>query len=403
MLYHLLNIGNAGESKTGPGCPVSFIRTAQFAVKIRKMTEENSRKGSVHGAVVICDAQEEYSENLFRILMRKYSGKYQFHIFHDPEKLRVFSQSISIQILLVSEEFRKDLMKEIKAERTYVITETEKSGGGGEEYIFRYQSAGKIMDRILSQEKLYQDNLSQKGFRQEAAPEKRGLRENILRESVSRESIPGRKEKPRIRDEPVIRGILGVYSPVHRIGKTKYALRLGRQMAEKVPCLYLNLEGCSGGSFYFQENEGCDMGDLLYCVRQDGGDQGMKISSMTGHSNGLDYILPMKNEVDFRAVKEKEWISLLDIIREKCIYDTIILDIGDSISGLYEILRQCVRIYMPYIEEDAALAKLDQYEKNLKEAGYGDILSRTVRRKIRKTRYPEERSGGANEADRTSL
>ena len=174
-------------------------------------------------------------------------------------------------------------------------------------------------------------------------------------------------------------------------------------MAEKVPCLYLNLEGCSGGSFYFQEKEGCDMGDLLYCVRQDGGDQGMKISSMTGHSNGLDYILPMKNEVDFRAVKEKEWISLLDIIREKCIYDTIILDIGDSISGLYEILRQCVRIYMPYIEEDAALAKLDQYEKNLKEAGYGDILSRTVRRKIRKTRYPEERSGGANEADRTSL
>lgn len=63
---------------------------AQFAVKIRKMTEENNRKGSVHGAVVICDAQEEYSENLFRILMRKYSGKYQFHIFHDPEKLRCF-------------------------------------------------------------------------------------------------------------------------------------------------------------------------------------------------------------------------------------------------------------------------------------------------------------------------
>ena len=97
------------------------------------MTEENNRKGSVHGAVVICDAQEEYSENLFRILMRKYSGKYQFHIFHDPEKLRVFSQSISIQILLVSEEFRKELMKEIKAERTFVITETERSGGGGEE------------------------------------------------------------------------------------------------------------------------------------------------------------------------------------------------------------------------------------------------------------------------------
>ena len=140
--------------------------------------------------------QEEYSENLFRILMRKYSGKYQFHIFHDPEKLRVFSQSISIQILLVSEEFRKELMKEIKAERTFVITETERSGGGGEEYIFRYQSAGKIMDRILAQEELYQDNLSQKGFRQEAASQKRGVRENVLREVYHGKVFPEEKKSP---------------------------------------------------------------------------------------------------------------------------------------------------------------------------------------------------------------
>ena len=201
----------------------------------------------------------------------------------------------------------------------------------------------------------------------------------------------------------MIKGILGIYSPVHRIGKTKYALRIGRQMAARAHCLYLNLEGCSGGSFYFPEKEGCDMGDLLYCIRQDGGNQGMKISSMTGQINGLDYILPMKNEVDFRAVKEKEWISLLSIIREKCIYDTIILDIGDSISGLYEILRQCSRIYMPYIEEDAALSKMEQFERNMKEAGYGDILNRTVRRRIRRSRYPEERNGGSHESDRTVL
>lgn len=40
-------------------------------------------------------------------------------------------------------------MKEIKAERTFVTTETERSGGGGEEYIFRYQSAGKIMEQDI--------------------------------------------------------------------------------------------------------------------------------------------------------------------------------------------------------------------------------------------------------------
>lgn len=364
----------------------------------QKMTEEKNSRNSAYGAIVICDAQEEYSENLFKILMRRYSGKYQFHIFHDPEKLRIFSQNMSIQILLVSEGYGEELIQGIKAEKIFVISEDERICKEDGRYIFRYQSAGNIMDRLLSQEKMYQNSLPENGLLQKDTSQKRELRER-----VSRESIPGRKERPRIRDEPVIKGILGIYSPVHRIGKTKYALRIGSQIAARVHCLYLNLEGCSGGSFYFPEKEGCDMGDLLYCVRQDGGNQGMKISSMTSQINGLDYILPMKNEVDFRAVKEKEWISLLSIIREKCIYDTIILDIGDSISGLYEILRQCSRIYMPYIEEEAALAKMDQFEKNLKEAGYGDILSRTVRRRIRKVRYPEERNGGAHEADRTVL
>ena len=50
----------------------------------------------------------------------------------------------------------------------------------------------------------------------------------------------------RIRDEPLVRGMIGIYSPVHRIGKTKFALRLGQKMARQVPVLYLNLEGYSG-------------------------------------------------------------------------------------------------------------------------------------------------------------
>lgn len=369
----------------------------------QKMTEEKNSGNRAYGAVVICDAQEEYSENLFKILMRRYSGKYQFHIFHDPEKLRIFSRNMSIQILLVSEGYAEELIQGIQAEKIFVISENESACKEGGRYIFRYQSAGKIMDAILSQESIHQEEVYQECRVQESALQERLSQERLSQERTSRERISGRKERPRIRDEPVIKGILGIYSPVHRIGKTKYALRIGRQMAARAHCLYLNLEGCSGGSFYFPEKEGCDMGDLLYCIRQDGGNQGMKISSMTGQINGLDYILPMKNEVDFRAVKEKEWISLLSIIREKCIYDTIILDIGDSISGLYEILRQCSRIYMPYIEEDAALSKMEQFERNMKEAGYGDILNRTVRRRIRRSRYPEERNGGSHESDRTVL
>lgn len=345
------------------------------------ITEQKNRTSGINGNFVICDYQKEYSESLFRILVRKYPERYQFHIFHDPEKLKVFSQTAEIHVLLISQEYEEQI-EEIKAAKIYVLSESEKICVRDSIYVFRYQPAGKIMEKIL--------------FRQ-VNPEK--------------------KERPRIRDETVINGILGVYSPVHRIGKTKFALRLGSQIAAKGNALYLNLEGYSGGSYYFPDNNGYDMGDLLYCIRQDSMNQGIKISMMTGQINGMDYILPMKNEIDFRSVRAEEWISLLNIINEKCIYDCIILDLGDSIRGLYEILRQCRRIYTPYIEEEAALAKMEQYEKNLREAGYTDILSRTVKRKIRKAgikiqtdgssgmrdRISGNGNGGVYEADRTAL
>ena len=84
--------------------------------------------------------------------------------------------------------------------------------------------------------------------------------------------------------------------------------------------------------------------------------------------------------------------ELIDIILEKCIYETIILDLGDSVDGLYDILRKCSRIYTLYIEEGAAEAKLIQYEENLRNAGYADVLSRTVKRRAGRAKNTAERS-----------
>ena len=366
--------GRLMNQKAGKGIRRLLFVLHNIAVKIQRMTEEKNRNTGTRKNFVICDDQEEYSENLFRIFMRNYPGEYQFHIFHDIEKTKIFSAAVQISILLISSGYGEDNVKDINADRIYLLSESlhyspesevrEKIKG----CIFRYQSAGKIMEQISH-----------------------------------REHPSLRKERPRIRDEPVINGIIGIYSPVHRIGKTKFALRIGYQAAARAPALYLNMEGISGENYYFKDNPGYDMGDLLYCLRQNGVWQGMKISSMTGHINGLDFILPMKNDVDFRSVKAEEWISLLDTIREKCFYECIILDLGDSVNGLYEIMKKCSRIYTPYIEDEPASAKMDQYERNLQEAGYGEILERTVKRKMKRNRYPEERNGGFHEADRTAL
>ena len=91
------------------------------------------------------------------------------------------------------------------------------------------------------------------------------------------DSVEKRKE-PRVLTTTSVKGVIGVYSPVHRIGKTRFSIRLGKQLSfsirlgkqlsQKFPVLYLNLEGNAGGGYYFPEDPGQDIGDLLYYMRQ---------------------------------------------------------------------------------------------------------------------------------------
>lgn len=329
------------------------------------MSEKQKR--STSGNFVICDVQEDYAEHLFRILAERFEGMYRFHLFYNVQKTLDFIENSSAEILLIGEECGEDIIRKAKAGKKFILTGNPAKKNLPEgRALFRYQSAEDIV----------------KVLRQETGKRKKGVY--------------------MARDEPVVRGLIGVYSPIHRIGKTKFALRLGQKMAAKIPVLYLNMEGYSGGDHYFPGGAGQDLGDLLYDFRQDTDDCGLKLSAMAGQAGRLDYILPMRNEWDVRSVRKKEWTGLLDMIFEKCIYEAVILDLGDAVDGLYDILRKCARIYTPYICEGAALAKLKQYEENLREAGYEDILKRTVRRQAGKTRQLEK-SGYGNDKDRTAV
>ena len=83
-------------------------------------------------------------------------------------------------------------------------------------------------------------------------------------------------------------------------------------------------------------------------------------------------------------MRSEEWLELFDKVLDQCIYEKIILDLGDSVNGLFEILKNCRTIYTPYIEEPAARAKLSQYAENLRKTGLECIIERTIQRKIPK-------------------
>ena len=427
---------------------------------------ENKIKG-VSGCFVICDVQEEYSDHLFQILSEQFEGEYQFHLFHDLQKMTGFFAKNSAEILVIGEEYGNEAIQKAGALQKFILT-----GSPGEREdlgnipLFRYQSAEGMIKMIRKYAGRGRRGSGGSGTEKSGVADRNGM----IR-SREGESVCEKRRTARIRDDPPVRGMIGIYSPVHRIGKTRFALRLGQKAACRVPVLYLNLEGCSGGRYYFQEGadkdlgdllyflkqerddwglklsamaarkngmdyilpmrneqdlrsvsgeewirlldmilEKCiyevvilDLGDLLYFLKQERDDWGLKLSAMAARKNGMDYILPMRNEQDLRSVSGEEWIRLLDMILEKCIYEVVILDLGDAVSGLYDILRKCERIYTPYICEGAAEAKLEQYEESLRAAGYADILAKTVKKRVGKgNRYPE-RSEETDEKNGTAV
>ncbi len=350
---------------SGKPAVIIFIRAEGIRGKIQIMSEEKRRTSS--GNFVILDIQTEYAECLFRILTEQFAGEYQFYLFHDAGKMLDFVKESQAEVLLAGEEYEKSVYDFLPVQNIFVLTESpDKKKEGRTAFIYRYQSADHIVDSIRSET---------------ASP--------ALRTEHKKQYV--KKEKGS--EETSLRGLIGVYSPIHRIGKTRFALRMGEKIAEQVPALYLNLEGYSGGSHYFDYSGGQDLGDLIYCLRQERTDYGLKISTMAGQSKGLDYIMPMKNELDLRSVKAQEWLELFDSILEKCVYEAVILDLGDGISGLYDILQKCDRVYTPYIRDSTAMAKLEQYEENLRITGNEEILRHTVRRQMQKRRKAERKGG----------
>lgn len=296
---------------------------------------------------VICDKEQLYSKNLVQIFAGKKESGFQMYLFHTLDELEEFARQKQIHILLIDEEYRKEERAQISAFRKFVLVKGTKDTLLEEETgVYRYQCAQDIWDQIL---------YSEEGQRQEQTSPAAGIKKELI----------------------------GVYSPVHRIGKTKFALEMGRKLAETVPVLYLNLEEYPGNEIYFSAQPEYTLGDLFYFLRQEKTNLGIRISMMAEQTGKLDYIAPMPYVQDLWAVSCEEWQKLFHQILEQCIYEKVILDMGDSINGLFCILQDCDVVYTPYIDEPAARAKLSQYAENLRRTGLESVLEKTVQKKMK--------------------
>lgn len=291
--------------------------------------------------LVICDKEFRYANCLGENISQNKKVAIQVYVCSTFEHVLELSKKKHIHILVIDGEVSVTERKQIGAKKTFVLGKEKASDlEEGETFIFKYQSAQLIMQQIF--ERYMQEN------------------HEDLRKYVS----AGKSR------------MIGVYSPIHRIGKSTFALSMAKECAKTSSVLYLNLEEYPSNVEFDTEYT---MGDLIYYLRQGDCDMISQFKSITKHLEQLDYLPPIPVAVDYRQVTESEWKALLDCILNSGLYEVIVLDFGDALQGLYTLLDACDTIYFPVQEEEESRQKIRRFEWSLAQIGMDSILCKLHR------------------------
>ena len=292
--------------------------------------------------LVICDKEIRYARALGEHISAREELDVKVHVCSSLEHVVALQKRSPIHIFVVDETISYEERRKIGAEYTVVLGESRPTDLGEQEvYVGKYQSAKILIRDIFA---VYVEQ----------------TKENITRR--------GQTEKARF---------VAVYSPVHRIGKTTFAKALAREWGKKERVLYLNLEEYAGLAKCTEEGWG--LGDLLYFVKQGDGTLHARMQLAVQREGTLEYFSPLLMSVDLKAVTYEEWQKLFEAIAESGIYSKVVLDLGESVQGLFQILEGCERIYMPMLEDDVSQQKVQQYEENIRRLSLEELFYKTVR------------------------
>lgn len=293
--------------------------------------------------LVLCDTEEEYAQLMTEFLKEHKDIPWKIHTYTDVAHLLREEAKEKINMLVVAESVYSEEFKKLQPERTVILNESGVIKWGKVCNINKYQQA-----------------------------------ENVLRELLEVYMEIAGQPPPRLVKNHNAR-FIGIYSPVRRCLQTSYALTMAQLLAQEHRTLYLNFEHYAGITELLPDMQTRDIADLLYFLTAKQGKFRLHMQTITMHKGKLDYIPPMRAGQNLLTVTGTEWLQLLQKIEELGEYEYIILDLSESMQGLFDVLRLCVRVFTLTKEDKLAQSKIMQYEQLLQLYSYEDVLEKTCK------------------------
>lgn len=290
----------------------------------------------------ICDLDRVYVKNLVQYINNRQSLPLKLQAFTAPELLKEYAAKHEIELLLISAEAMDEEITKLPIGKIVLLTEDGMIELKGFPTVNRYQASGNL------------------------------VREVMQHYGAGNMAIAFAAAKL------VTTRLIGVYSPIKRCGKTSFALALGEAYAKKHKVLYVNLEDFSGFREMLKRDYRMDISDLIYFYREEKESTIARVEQMAEKFHDVDYLPPAACPADIKAVRAEEWREWFLLLLQSR-YDVIIVEPGEFVEGVEEILSLCDKIYVPVLEDTISSAKLTDYENYLILSGWESLKGRMQR------------------------
>lgn len=301
--------------------------------------------------LVLCDSEEEYVLMMGEYLRKQKQLPWKVRTYTRVESLLAEEEQGQVTILVVSESIYTGELERIRPKKTVILNE---SGIVKEEKlcnINKYQPAEEVLKALLE---LYIE--------------------------TAKVPVTHLQEKSSCR-------FIGIYSPIRRCMQTRFALTMGQLLSRKARVLYLNFEHYAGDTELLEMDQARDLSDILYFMMADKDKFALHMQVVLKQKGEMDYIPPMKSGQNLLTISGEEWLKFMKKLDELGQYDYILMDLCDSMQGLFDILRKCHRIYTITQKDRIARSKVNQYEHLLQVYSYEDILEKTCKCNLPRIEY----------------
>ena len=295
----------------------------------------------------VCDLEAEFACNFMDYLNKKKNIPFEIQAFTNVESLVAYLRENPVELLLISADAMCDEIGELDIGKIVILTEGNKPSEFVDySGVYKYQASSDIVREVMA---CY-------GAEKSILP----VKSPILKRGTE---------------------LIGVYSPIGGCLQTSFALTLAQIIGKDRSVLYLNLEEYSGFEESTQKKYTHTLSDLLYFAKQGDINLTAKMNGMIESMGSVDFIPPVQSPEDIRGSRWQDIERLLGEISIHSNYDTIIIDVGNGIDEVFQLLEMCKTVYVPTKKDDISKCKIREFENLLRIRGYTQVLTRLVRLK----------------------